>query len=188
PVEGDAPRLIDGPQVFGPCPIGGSPRWGRHRSRGSSAGCGHAMVEYRTAYRMSNDVKSRSPKGEQMVSPQPAPVANLNLGQLNVSNHLLGNRAALTQAWARDGYWYFKDALDREVIARMRAVWIDYLQRAGLIDPGVNENRYNGSESRLTADSLGQISEFNQRNLHTLLTESPAINATMRQILGEEPF
>jgi len=137
---------------------------------------------------MSNDVKSRSPKGEQMVSPQPAPVANLNLGQLNVSNHLLGNRAALTQAWARDGYWYFKDALDREVIARMRAVWIDYLQRAGLIDPGVNENRYNGSESRLTADSLGQISEFNQRNLHTLLTESPAINATMRQILGDDPF
>ena len=125
-----------------------------------------------------------------MVSPQPAAVARLNLGQLNVSNHLLGNREALRQAWARDGYWYFKNVLDREVIARMRAVWIDYLQRAGLIDPGVHENRYNGSptlKKDLTA-SLSQISEFNERNLHTLLTESPSINATMRQILGDAPF
>jgi ectoine hydroxylase-related dioxygenase (phytanoyl-CoA dioxygenase family) len=134
-----------------------------------------------------------------MVSPQPAPVARLKLGQLNVSNHLLGNREALKQAWARDGYWYFKDVLDREVIARMRGVWIEYLQRAGLIDPGVNENRYNGSralakhlepgaDSKLTAASLSQISEFNERKLHTLLTENPRINATLKQILGDDPF
>lgn len=135
-----------------------------------------------------------------MVSPQPALVARLNLGQLNVSNHLLGNREALSQVWARDGYWYFKDVLDREVIARMRGVWIDYLQRAGLIDPGVNENRYNGSralgakyfepeaEARKTAESLSHINEFNERNLHTLLTENPRINATMQQILGDAPF
>jgi ectoine hydroxylase-related dioxygenase (phytanoyl-CoA dioxygenase family) len=122
-----------------------------------------------------------------MVSPQPASVARLSFGQLNVSNHLLGNREALRQAWARDGYWYFKDVLDREVIARMRGVWIDYLQRAGLIDPGVNENRYNGSGS-LGADSLGHVHEFNERNLHTLLTENPRINATMKQILGADPF
>jgi ectoine hydroxylase-related dioxygenase (phytanoyl-CoA dioxygenase family) len=110
----------------------------------------------------------------------------VSLGRLNVSNHLLGNRAALGQAWARDGYWYFKGVLDREVIARMRTVWIDYLQRLGLIDPGTNENRYGGA--RFTADSLSQITEFNERNLHTLLTENPRINATMKQILGDAPF
>jgi hypothetical protein len=134
-----------------------------------------------------------------MVSPQPAPGARLNLGRLNVSNHLLGNREALGQAWARDGYWYFKSVLDRELIARLRGVWIEYLQRVGLIDPGVNENRYNGSrslaqylepeaESRKTGVSLSHISEFNERNLHTLLTDNPQVNATMRQILGDDPF
>ena len=128
-----------------------------------------------------------------MVSLQPAGIARLNLGQLNASNHLLGNRAALRQAWARDGYWYFRNVLDREVIAQMRAVWIDYLQRAGLIDPGVHENRYNGAQAlekylQPGADALSQIVEFNERNLHTLLTEHPGINATMRQILGDDPF
>src|SRR4051812_20673226 len=132
-------------------------------------------------------------KEHRMISPQPATVARLNLGQLNVSNHLLGNREALRQAWDRDGYWYFKNVLDREVISRMRAVWIEYLQRAGLIDPGVHENHYNGSpalEKYLTpaADALSRVSEFNERNLHTLLTENPSINATLRHILGDDPF
>lgn len=135
-----------------------------------------------------------------MASPQSVPVARLGIGQLNVSNHLLGDRAALKQAWARDGYWHFKGVLDGEVIAQMRAVWIDYLQRLGLVDPGVTENRYNGSkaldakyfgpaaEARFTADSLSHITEFNARNLHTLLTENPRINATLKQILGDDPF
>src|SRR5579859_328263 len=129
-----------------------------------------------------------------MASPQSVPVAKLGIGQLNVSNPLLGNRAALEQAWARDGYWYFKGVLDREVIAGMRAAWIDYLRRLGLIDPGVNENRYNGSTAlhekyfQPAADSLSQITEFNARNLHKLLTENPRINATLKQILGDDPF
>ena len=129
-----------------------------------------------------------------MAGPQSVPVAKLGIGPLNVSNHLLGDRAALEQAWARDGYWYFKGVLDREVIARMRAVWLDYLQRLGLVDPGVSENRYNGSTalqekySGPAAAALSQITEFNARNLHTLLTENPRINATLKQILGDDPF
>ncbi|MBV8806114.1 MAG: phytanoyl-CoA dioxygenase family protein [Sinobacteraceae bacterium] len=121
-----------------------------------------------------------------MVRPQPNPVAPLAMGQLNVSNHLIGNREALNQAWERDGYWYFKGVLDKEVIRTMRAVWIDYLQRHGVIDPGVDENRYNGA--RIEDDSLIRLTEFSERNLHTMLTEDPRINATMKEILGDEPF
>ena len=138
-----------------------------------------------------------------MASPQkvsvPTPTTP-TLGKLNVSNHLLGDRAALQQAWERDGYWYFKGVLDKEVIGEMRKIWIDYLHRLGLIDPHVQENRYNGSstlsskyfepgaEGRLAPDSLSRIDEFNRRNLHKLLTENPKINATMKQILGDDPF
>jgi len=135
-----------------------------------------------------------------MPSVQKMSSGKLNMGQLNVSNHLLDNRDALKQAWERDGYWYFRGVLDRDVISAMRAVWLDYLKRAGMIDPDRNENRYTGSklldpqyfdaqaEARLTAGSLSRINEFNERNIHTLLTENPKINATMKRILGDDPF
>jgi len=132
-----------------------------------------------------------------MLSAQKMSPGKLTMGQLNVSNQLLGNRDALRQAWERDGYWYFKAVLDLGVIAAMRAVWLDLLKRTGMIDPDCNENRYKGTkllganhfdaraESRPTLDRLD---EFNERNIHRMLTENPKINTTMKQILGDEPF
>jgi len=35
------------------------------------------------------------------------------MGPVNVSSHLSGNKAALDEAWERDGYWSFRDVLDR---------------------------------------------------------------------------
>ena len=40
-----------------------------------------------------------------------------SLRELNVSNHLIGDRQALQAAWERDGYWFFRDVLDQDVIA-----------------------------------------------------------------------
>lgn len=119
------------------------------------------------------------------------PVSQPRMGQLKTANHLLGDREALERAWKEDGYWYFKDVLDKEVIGSMREVWIDFLQRKGLIDPGVNENRYNGSgfEGKdITPAELSRIGEFNEQNIHTMLTENPRIKATMTELLGDEPF
>jgi ectoine hydroxylase-related dioxygenase (phytanoyl-CoA dioxygenase family) len=82
----------------------------------------------------------------------------------------------------------------------MRMVWIEYLQRRGLIDPATSINHYNGngqfaddrntsdSAGQLSSESLSRISEFNQRNLHRMLTENPKINSVMKQILGDDPF
>lgn len=122
---------------------------------------------------------------------QRVPVEQPRMGQLKTSNHLLGDREALKQAWARDGYWYFKDVLDKGVISAMRTLWIDYLQRHGLIDPGVNENRYNGSgfaDKAITPAELSRVSEFNHKNIHAMLTENPKIVATMKELLGDDPF
>lgn len=124
-----------------------------------------------------------------MLSAQQVSPGKLTMGQLNVSNHLLGNRDALRQAWERDGYWYFKAVLDPGVIAAMRVVWLDLLKRAGMIDLDCNENRCTkllGADA--LADSLSRLNEFNERNIHTMLTENPKINATMKQILGDDPF
>lgn len=113
------------------------------------------------------------------------------MGQLKTANHLLGDRAALKQAWERDGYWYFKDVLDKGVIGEMRARWIDYLQRHGLIDPGVTENRYNGSSfegKSVSPAELARVGEFNENDMHRMLTENPKIVATMKELLGDDPF
>lgn len=108
-------------------------------------------------------------------------------GELHCCNHLLGDRKALDRFWHDSGYWYFRKVLNPDVIERLRTVWIDYLQQKGLIDPDVQENRYNGAAIDADAD-MTRILEFNERKLHTLLTEDPAVNATMTEILGDEPF
>ena len=113
------------------------------------------------------------------------------IGELNTSNQLLDDRAALQAAWERDGYWYFKDVLDRAVVGKLRAIWLEYLQRQGLIDSDVHENRYNHSgfaDKNLQPADLERVLEFNERNVHKVLTDDPEINGTMRQILGDDPF
>lgn len=122
---------------------------------------------------------------------QSVPVAQPKMGQLKTANHLIGDREALKRAWERDGYWYFKGVLDKGVISEMRARWIDYLQRHGLIDAGVNENRYNGSgfaDKDITPAELARVGEFNHNNMHRMLTENPKIIATMKELLGDDPF
>lgn len=120
-----------------------------------------------------------------------AEVKHPRMGQLKTANHLLGDREALERAWKENGYWYFKDVLDKDVIRSMREVWIEFLQRKGLIDAGVNDNRYNGSgfEGKdITPAELSRIGEFNENNIHTMLTENPKIVATMKELLGDDPF
>jgi ectoine hydroxylase-related dioxygenase (phytanoyl-CoA dioxygenase family) len=112
-------------------------------------------------------------------------------GELNTSNHLLGNRAALQAAWDRDGYWFFRNVLDRKVVNQLREVWMEFLHRQGLIDPDVDENRYNhsGFEGKsLKPADLERVFEFNRRKIHKLLTGNPRVNATMKDILGDDPF
>ena len=62
---------------------------------------------------------------------------NVNLSpmaEFKVSNDLLGNRAALNEAWERDGYWLFRDVLDRGAIERLRAAYLGVLKDVGVID------------------------------------------------------
>lgn len=112
-------------------------------------------------------------------------------GELKTSNHLLDDRQGLQEAWDRDGYWYFKGVLDPGVMAEMRAVWMEYLHRHGLIDADVDENRYNHSgfdDKAFQPADLERMLEFNERNIQKMLTGNPKINATMKRILGDDPF
>ena len=109
------------------------------------------------------------------------------MGELNCSNHLLGDRKALAEAWDRDGYWFFRDVLDQEVIARIRQTYVDYLVRMGVADRGDPEHRYNGADfSALPINTNG--TRLNDCKAHKLLHEAPTINVFFEKLFGCAPF
>jgi len=109
------------------------------------------------------------------------------MGELQVSNHLLGDQKALAEAWDRDGYWFFRDVLDKGVIARIRDVYANYLADMGLVDRDDPEARYNGADyAHLPINT--NISRLNDEKVHKLLHEAPEINAFFAKLFGCEPF
>src|SRR5271170_6971355 len=103
-----------------------------------------------------------------------APVSPLmpEMAELNCSNGLLSDQAALGAAWDRDGYWFFRDVLDKDVIAAIRKVYIDYLVEMGVTNADDPEYRYNGADySNLPINS--NVSKLNEARAHLLLHQAP---------------
>lgn len=110
-----------------------------------------------------------------------------DMGELNVSNHLIGDPEALKAAWDRDGYWFFRDVLDKDVIAQIRATYVHYLARYGAVDPDDPDAICRGGD----LDTLRKItnnSRLNDEKAHRLLHEAPTINAFFTRLFGCEPF
>jgi ectoine hydroxylase-related dioxygenase (phytanoyl-CoA dioxygenase family) len=107
--------------------------------------------------------------------------------ELNCSNHLLGDHAALAAAWERDGYWFFRDVLDKDVIASIRKVYTDYLVEMGVTTADASGARYNGTDyAHLPINT--NITKLNDRKVHRLLHEAPTINAFFAKLFGCDPF
>lgn len=110
-----------------------------------------------------------------------------DMGELNCSNALLDDPEALAEAWDRDGYWFFRDVLDKDVIAGIRKVYVDYLVEMGVAYPTDPEHRYNGADySSLPINS--NLTKLNQAKVHKLLHEAPTVNAFFRRLFGCDPF
>lgn len=108
------------------------------------------------------------------------------MGELNVSNDLLGDQAALAAAWERDGYWFFRDVLDRAVIGRIRQVYVDYLADMGLVEPDDATARYNGKDyAHLPINT--NVTRLNDEKVHRLLHDAPTINAFFAKLFGCDP-
>lgn len=109
------------------------------------------------------------------------------MGELNCSNDLLDDQQALADAWDRDGYWFFRGVLDRDVIAGIRKVYQNYLVEMGVADAGDPQCRYNGADySSMPINS--NVTKLNEAKVHKLLHESPAINAFFTRLFGCDPF
>ncbi|RYD97826.1 MAG: hypothetical protein EOP61_16220 [Sphingomonadales bacterium] len=106
-------------------------------------------------------------------------------------NHLIGDYAALDEALERDGYWFFRDVLDKDAIARLRKVYTDELEKLGVIDPvGDTPTEksigYNGTGD--VANMPRHMEPLAERNASPDFLKEKSIHDTLVKLLGEEPF
>lgn len=112
---------------------------------------------------------------------------NPPIGELNCANDLLDDREALNAAWERDGYWFFRDVLDKQVIGRIRQTYIDYLLDMGVARMEGPSPRYNGAD--VTGMRLHTaLTPLNDAKVHKLLHEAPTVNAFFAKLFGCDPF
>jgi hypothetical protein len=105
--------------------------------------------------------------------------------ELNLSNHLLGDQKALQNAWDRDGYWFFRNVLDRGVISRIRGLYMQFLADHGVADTSDPLGRYNGGDlSKLPKRNEPLATAQVYRELH----ESPEINSFFTKLFCCDPF
>lgn len=109
----------------------------------------------------------------------------LNLAELHCSNELLGDRAALDAAWVRDGYWFFRDVLDKAAVARLRGVYMNELAKLGVADHNDPEARYNGKSLKNFPLRMEPLVEL--RAWQPFVVE-PGVHNFFKRLLGDEPF
>lgn len=110
--------------------------------------------------------------------------------ELKTHNHLVGDRAALDLAWEQDGYWFFRDVLDKGAVARLRQAWIDELETQKVIDPVGDAPtdksvRYNGGSLETFPARMEPIAA--RRPWTSFVTEKP-VNDFFTRLFQDDPF
>lgn len=122
-----------------------------------------------------------------MTKVRPAAATLPAMGELNVSNHLIGDQDGLRRAWERDGYWFFRDVLDKQVIGNIRATYMEFLAGFGAADPEDPNAICRGGDLAMIRKFTNN-SRLNEIKAHRLLHEAPTINAFFARLFGCEPF
>jgi ectoine hydroxylase-related dioxygenase (phytanoyl-CoA dioxygenase family) len=110
--------------------------------------------------------------------------------ELKTHNHLIGDLAALDAAWEQDGYWFFRDVLDKDAVGRLRQAWIDELEKQGVIDPVGDAPtdrsvRYNGGSLDAYPARMEPIAQV--RPWVSFVAEQP-INDFFTRLFQDDPF
>jgi hypothetical protein len=103
--------------------------------------------------------------------------------ELKTSNHLLGNRAALADAFKENGYLFFRDVLDKGAIARLRRVYMDTLYEIGVVDPQSDEPIWNGAS---LANFVERMKSLTAKEPWKRFRDDPKISDWFRYLIGED--
>lgn len=127
-----------------------------------------------------NAVASRDPSGDPPIR------------EFKISNPLLEDRAALDAAWDRDGYWFFRDVLDKAAIARLRSVYLEVLARLGVVDTSRSDVAiYNGASLDNYPITMGgnpALDPLLALDPMRAFIEEPAIGDFFTKVFGDQPF
>ena len=113
-----------------------------------------------------------------------------DMPQFNVSNHLLGDSEALDAAWERDGYWFFRDVLDKDAIAAVRRDYMEVLGALGVVDQSRSDIAvYNGAPLDTYPIHMGGDQDADPllaRYPARHFVENPNIKDFFQTLLGDE--
>lgn len=104
--------------------------------------------------------------------------------ELHVSNHLLGDRDALEAAWNRDGYWFFRDVIDKGALSKVRDAFVEELARRGIARRDDPQVKWTGARLEDFSPVLPGVDPM----LWRTLVAAPAIHQFFREVLVDEPF
>ena len=135
---------------------------------------------------MTGTVTESRPTTTQMPQGEPAPATR----EFKTHNHLLGDFAALDRAWEEDGYWFFRDVLDKDAVGRLRAIFVAELVRLGVADdPGTGSTagsvQYNGTSLAQYPHRMEPLAA--REPWRAFVAEKP-IEAFFTRLFGDEPF
>ncbi|MEQ1881889.1 MAG: phytanoyl-CoA dioxygenase family protein [Burkholderiales bacterium] len=115
----------------------------------------------------------------------------LSTHEPKVHNHLLGDFAALDRALDTEGYWFFRDVLDKDAIARLRRIYTEELEAFDVIDPVGDAP----TEASVPYNGRGDVTRLprhmdpiaDRKAWQTFVAEKP-IHDFLVRLLGGEPF
>jgi ectoine hydroxylase-related dioxygenase (phytanoyl-CoA dioxygenase family) len=103
--------------------------------------------------------------------------------RMTVANAALGNDDALQNLWDEEGYWYFKNVLDRDAVEVMRRAHLDALKAVGVVESGQQESIWNGEP--MTEEKAAHANQLLGANrVWQSFVEMPRINAFFEKLLG----
>jgi hypothetical protein len=103
--------------------------------------------------------------------------------ELNVANHLLGDRTALEKRFDEDGYLFFRNIMDQGAVARLRHTYLSTLREMGVVDPDSDEAIWNGAP---LDDFVERMKTLTMKEPWKAFRDDPAIKKCLRELLGED--
>lgn len=102
--------------------------------------------------------------------------------ELEESNALIGDPVAMRARWDRDGYLFFRDIIDHDLVARGRVEFRKALAAEDLIDPSKDEILWTGNEpkSRRPCDAIGTV-------VWKDIAAQPRLQSLLRDLMNEQP-
>lgn len=109
--------------------------------------------------------------------------------QLQETNYALGNRAELLTIMREQGYWFFRDVLDRQALATMVDRYMDELRDRNLLNADSVEPVWNRQTPLAIDDGVtsSRYPRLRDGRVWETFVKEPAIESFFAALAGEEP-